>query len=450
MLKRIFTIAIITGAGQLFVIFALKYISQNSSPEQVKAIGQIDSLVLFIMNVIALGLQSAAIRDLALTKDWQEKYRQTQSARITMGFLLTVVAILAFINPYYIIFLAAPIFGWSGDYALYARGYPIAGAVVAFTRLLIPFSCLILAVYFQSEWLPVIYLASLIIIYVLSGFIISMVLKTQYFFFPAIKNLRLYLESLYLGVVILSLYFIGLGLVLVLPYFYEDPVVAIAFLGLKFYVIFKGVLRIIHQAFIKEMSDYEVCFKVDQMAGLIGMSFVIFICCFPSTFIRLFFGEKFIHYKTYFILVAIAAFIYSVFSSLIIKAMLEKKDKSYALTCFFSAFSTLLASILFSFFNETVVYVGVSLILGELFFASGMLILMHRPGLLPERLFFIAKSMLFLLIPLAIKFFFGDELLPFILSLLVFSLVIIISYHKKFHIGQLPEVPVPVDQKNDG
>jgi len=437
MLKRIFTIALITGAGQLFVVFALKYISQNSSPEQVKAIGQIDSLVLFIMNVIGLGLQSAAIRDLALTSDWQPEYRQTQSARATMGFLLTVVAILAFVNPYYIIFLAAPIFGWSGDYALYARGYPIAGSVIAFIRLLIPFSCLMLAVYYQSEWLPMIYIASLIIIYILSNFIISLILKTQYFFLPVIKSLRLYIESFYLGVVILSLYFIGLGLMLVLPYFYEDPVVAIAFLGLKFYVIFKGVLRIIHQAFIKEMADYEVCFKVDQIAGFIGMSFVFFISCFPSTFIGLFFGEKFFQYKGYFILVAIGAFIYSLFSSLIIKAMLEKKDRSYAFTCFFSALFTLLVSIFFSFFNQTVVYVGISLILGELFFASGMLMLMYRPGFLKERLLFIAKNMFFFLIPLGVKFFFGDELIPFILSLAVVASIMIITYHKQFRIVKI-------------
>jgi hypothetical protein len=64
--------------------------------------------------------------------------------------------------------------------------------------------------------------------------------------------------------------------------------------------------------------------------------------------------------------------------------------------------------------------VGVSLILGELFFAAGMLILMYRPGFFQERLLFIAKNMFFFLIPLGIKFFFGDELIPFIISLLLF------------------------------
>jgi len=449
MLKRIVIIGLITGAGQLFVIFALKYISGNSSPEQVKAIGQIDSLVLFMMNVIAMGLQSAAMRNLASGADWKEQYHQIQSARISMGLILGVAAGFAFFNPYYIIFLAAPIFGWNGDYALYARGYSIAGSIIAFTRLLVPFACLMAGAYYQPERLHIIYIGSLIITYILTNIIISLVLKTQYFFPPVTKNLRLYLESFYLGIVILSLYFIGLGLMLVLPYFYEAPVVAIAFLGLKFYVIFKGVLRIIHQAFIKEMADDEVCLKIDQITILIGLSFLIFISCFPDTFIGLFFGEKFIDYKLYFTLVAIAAFIYSVFSSLIIKAMLEKKDRSYAVTCLISACFTLLVSVLLSFFTKLVDYVGVSLILGELFFATGMVILMNRPGLVRKRLLFITKNMLVFLVPLGIKLFFGDELIPFVLSFAVFSIIMIALYHNTFQLRQIDGRAGAVGQNSD-
>src|SRR4026208_1846049 len=105
MLKRIFTIALITGTGQLFVVFALKYISQNSSPEQVKAIGQIDSLILFIMNLIALGLQPAAMRNLALTDDWKQEYLTTQSARLTLSIFIALFAFLAFTDQYYLAFL---------------------------------------------------------------------------------------------------------------------------------------------------------------------------------------------------------------------------------------------------------------------------------------------------------------------------------------------------------
>src|SRR6185436_11384984 len=151
MLKRIFTIALLTGAGQVFVIFALKYISQTSSPEQVKAIGQIDSLVLFIMNVIALGLQPSAMRNLALTEDWKREYSDTQSARLTLSIFITLFALLGFIDQYFLVFLIAPLLALSGDYALYGRGLPVKGAIISFARSAIPF-LLILVLIWQGSF----------------------------------------------------------------------------------------------------------------------------------------------------------------------------------------------------------------------------------------------------------------------------------------------------------
>jgi len=90
MLKRIFVIGIFTGAGQLYSVFVLKFISQHCTSSQLNEIAQLDSLIFFIMNVIAFGLQSAAIRNLALAHDWKQEYYQTQSARIAMGMMLVI------------------------------------------------------------------------------------------------------------------------------------------------------------------------------------------------------------------------------------------------------------------------------------------------------------------------------------------------------------------------
>src|SRR5687767_3531424 len=292
MLKKIFTIALITGAGQLFVVFALKYISQHSSAEQLKAIAQIDSLILFLLNIIALGLQPAAMRNIALTEDWKEEYNTTQSARITLGLILTCLVLLAFVNKYYLAFLIAPLLAWSGDYALYARGYPVAGAMIAFTRSIIPFSLLIVFTVYYPEGLAWVYFLAVCLSYVLTNLFISKILKISYFQFPHLSDLRVYVNTLPLGIVSLGLYFIGMGVILIAPYFYNDPVVAAAFIGLNFYVIFKGALRIIQQAFLKEMTRDEVCLKVDQLSSLLGLGFIAFMVCFPNTFINLFFGEK--------------------------------------------------------------------------------------------------------------------------------------------------------------
>jgi len=418
--------------GQLFSVFALKYVSHHGSVDELKAIAEIDSLILFMINAIALGLQSAAIRDLALEKDWKKNYYDIQSARLTLGLLIACFAFLAFFNTYYIVFLIAPLLGWSGDYALYARSHPITGSIVAFVRLLVPFSLLIFFSTYKPELLAVVYIISVSAIYLITNLYISNHLKTAFFFIPKFKNLHLYLKSMSLGVVVVSLYFIGLGLVLLLPYFYKNEIVAVAFVGLKFYIIFKGLLRIIHQAFVKEMISDEVCLKIDQMGSLLGLIFFAAVTFFPNTVISLFFGEKYLPDKLFFILLSIGGLIYSAFSSFIIRLLLEKKDKAYALISSIAALITIVAAIITSYFWQTASAVGGSLIIGELAFSAGMIFLMNRPDLIRKRLLFLASNMLFVIVPVAIGYFWGDKMISFIIAISLFVSFIVLIHYRKF------------------
>lgn len=432
MLKRIFTIALFTGTGQVFVIFALKYISQNSSPEQVKAIAQIDSLVLFIMNVIALGLQPAAMRNLALTEDWKQEYLNTQSARLTLSIFITAFALLAFIDSYYLAFLIAPLLALSGDYALYGRGFPVKGAIIAFARTVIPF-LLIIFILNKEVWpLSWIYFTGLLLAYLITNLFISFYLKAFRLPQISIASLKMYISTLPLGFVSLGLYFIGMGVILVAQYFYSAPVLAIAFIGLKFYVIFKGILRIIQQAFLKEMIKDDVCLKIDQLGSLIGLTFLTFIIIFPNTFISFFFGSKYLPEKTYLILIAASAFIYSLFSSFTTRAMLDKKDTHYAITTTCAALLTLVVCVALSFFIAGSLSIGISIMIGELAFAAGMLRLMKRKQLLTERVLFIVKNIPLLIIPFAAVFAAGDKEIIFFSSLLAFSALLFLFHKNKF------------------
>ncbi|HYE56639.1 MAG TPA: hypothetical protein VD996_17445, partial [Chitinophagaceae bacterium] len=230
MLKRIAIVAFFTGSGQVLSIFVLKYISKHSTFAQLQAIAEIDSLVFFIMNIVALGLQATAMRNLAQTGQWKKEYHDTQSARVTLGLLLMAGSALALVNQHYLIFLVAPVLAWSGDYALYARGYPVAGAIIAFIRLAIPYSAVLVAALYHPQGMGWVYGISLTLVYFFTNAYISYFLGTAWFFKPSFKNLVLYISSLALGVVALALYFLGLGLVLIIPYFYEAQVVAAAFL----------------------------------------------------------------------------------------------------------------------------------------------------------------------------------------------------------------------------
>jgi hypothetical protein len=432
MLKRIFTIALLTGAGQVFVIFALKHISQQSSPEQIKAIGQIDSLVLFIMNIIAMGLQPAAMRNLALTDNWEQEYRKTQSARFTLSIFLILLTLLAFTDHYYLAFLLAPLLALSGDYALYGRGSPVKGAVIAFVRAVFPFAIVILLPGNENTGLQWFYLAALITSYFITDLFISAFLHQTFIPVFDLKSLKKYISTLSLGLVSLCLYFIGMGVLLVAQYFYPSPVLATAFVGLKFYVIFKGVLRIIQQAFLKEMQKDKVCLKIDQLSSLLGLSFLTFVLFFPDTFTRFLFGEKYIPDKNYFILVSIAAFVYSMFSSFTTKAMLDKKDNSYAVITTMAALLTLVACFLLSFFNTTAQAIGLSILTGEISFAIGMLWLMKRKQLFFERIFFIAANIPLTIIPLSAMLFVDDNIIVFLAAAVIFAGVLFLVHRKRF------------------
>jgi hypothetical protein len=435
MLKRIFPIALLTGSGQIISLFALKYVSSSGSPNDIKLIGQFDSLVLFLMNGIALGLQTTAIRDLALSSDWKSNYQQTQSARLTLGIIFCAGSLLYFFNPFYLFFLIAPLIALNGDYALYARSHPVIGAWIGFSRLFLPGLAIIIASRFSPGSVVVVYVLFSVLTYLVTNQFISWFLKTNLFARPSVSNLHLYIKSLPLGIVILALYFIGQGLILIIPYFYTGAITAAAYVGIKFYVLFKGLLRIVHQAFIREMNSYTVCLEVDQLASLAGFTFAAFTICFPGTFIRTFFGEKYMMYKNYFILLSLAGLIYSMFSSFIIKAMLEKKDIPYAIRAMSSAIFTALVSVVLSFYWNSSSSIGISLLLGESVFAILMINLVNGSGLLRERLIFFLKNILFLLIPFLLSHFLGDDMKGFLIAAIIYILTLVLFYFRKFSVS---------------
>lgn len=433
MLKRIAIIAFFTGSGQLLSLFVLKYISRHSNLAQLKSIAEIDSLVFFIMNIIALGLQSAAMRNLAQSGNWREEYYDTQSARVTLGLLLMAGAALYFINPYYIIFLLSPVLAWSGDYALYGRGHPIAGSMIAFVRLALPFSAVLLAALYYPDLLGWVYAISLAVIYFVTNAYISYFLGTSYIFKPSFKKLRLYIHSLPLGIVALSLYFLGLGLILILPYFYnQDAIITVAFLGLKFYIIFKGVLRIIHQAFLKEMTSGAICLKVDQLSILAGGLLLASTLIFPGSFITLFFGKQYVDEKLFFMLLGADALIYSLFLSFATRAMLQKIDKQYTIITVIAAAITIVCVMVLSAFTQSVINIAVSLALGEITWAIGLIWLTGSRREVMDRLVFTASLLPLVLIPLAFRYWQGDTLAAYCISFGLLCVLILFLHYRKF------------------
>lgn len=147
MIKRVGFIAALTGIGQLVSIFAIKYASQRLPIEKMNSLAQIEALIMLLLNLIALGLQSSAMRNIAIEKEWQAEFQRTQSARLMLAIFIALMGFLAFIKWEYCIFFFAPVLALSGDYALYAIGQPVKGAIMGCLRLIIPYSLLLLTTY---------------------------------------------------------------------------------------------------------------------------------------------------------------------------------------------------------------------------------------------------------------------------------------------------------------
>jgi O-antigen/teichoic acid export membrane protein len=432
MIKRISVIALLTGTGQLIAIFALKYVSQHGPAEQLKGMGEADSIIQLIINLVGAGLQAVAMRNIALSEHWQQEYKDTQAARMSFSLLLTGLGLLAFIKGNYLLFMISPLLAWSGDYALYALGYPVMGALVSLIRVAVPYSLIVLATWYRSDMLVIVYVVSLAIVYLFTNLFISYYIGAPYFILPRFKKLYLYLNSLSLGIVTISVYFVGLGLLLVVPYFYDGQVVAVAFVGLKVYVIYKGVLRIVHQAFLKDMIKEGVQFQVDQLSILLGITFAGSAFIFPYSFTTFLFGSKYIGQIGFFQLLALAALIYSLFLSMTTTSMLQKKDKQYAITSSVAAIITLTLAILLAGLWPRAKTLGVSLCIGESVFMLGLMRLVAtREGIL-KRMVFILTNMAFLVIPVGLRLIFGDSQLYWFCGFGGFAIILLILHLRKF------------------
>lgn len=433
MIKRISAIAILTGAGQLLSIFALKYISQHGTAEELKSMGEADSLIQFVISLIAAGLQSVAMRNIALSVDWKQEYLDTQSARLSFGILVAAASVLGIAKGNYLIFLIAPLLALSGDYALYGLGHPVVGATVALLRVALPYSLVIVAARYWPGELVAVYVGAVVVIYVFTNLFISYYLKAPYFILPRFRKLLLYLNSLSLGIVNLAIYFLGLGLLLVIPYFYHDNhVIAVAFVGLKVYVIYKGVLRIVHQAFLKDMIVESVRLRVDQLSMLLGISFAGSAFIFPAAFTNLLFGSKYTGDTLFFQLMALAALIYSLFLSMATNVMLQRKDKEYAAISAAAVVATMLTVVLLAGIRPKAESLGISLCVGETLWMAGLLWVTATRDDVRKRMAFFVPNLAMLSVPLLCRYFFGDSQLYWLCGFGGFIIILLFLHLRRF------------------
>jgi len=432
MIKRLSIVAFFTGTAYIFTIFSLKYLSATTSAFSLKSIGEIDSLVNFIVSVVAAGMLLSAVRNIAISADWKKEFLNAQRARFTLGLIIALFGFLSFTNINYILFFFAPLVALNGDYALYGRSKPVTASILAFIKISFPYLVVVFTLWFKPEWLLFSFIASTTLVYLVTGFFISRKLGTPYLIMPSWKSLNIYVHSLSMWVVSFSYYFIGLGLIWLAAFFYEDVAIAAAFLGIKLYTIFKGVLRMLNQSFFREMTDEAVRLKVDYLAMFAGTIFLAATVLFQEAFISVFFNKGSVLQSTSLVLLGCTGFLIAPFISLHTSVLLERKDRLFSRLSLLGIVVAASACMISSFIFNGADSILFSLLLGEFVIVAGLITICNKKNLFLPRLAFFRRNLPLLVIPIGSRILFGDNTYSFIGSLCVYGVLFLTTNWKSF------------------
>jgi hypothetical protein len=434
MLKRLTLVAFFTGSAQLSTLLALKYLAGTLTAARLSALGEIDSLINLIVNLVALGLLLSSVRDIALSKEADKEIDKAQTARLTLSLCMIPLAVWGLYHKYYLIFLFAPVFALNADYALYGRSYPVLAAFVSLVRVIVPYLVLLITLPLAPDHITEAFFISSVAVYFGVGLFITRFLHRPYWPRPSLKSLKLYWKSLDLGIAGLSYYFIGLGLITIAANFYTDSVVAVAYVGCKMYMIFKGVLRIISQSFVREMINEDVQLQVDRLAGFAGFLFLAGTVFYPSSFLRLFLNKALDIDKHMLLILGLSGLIAAILLSYPNKAILQKRDRPYSIVMAMAASASIILCIVLSFFYPSPASVFISILAGELLGFLGLAKLFGSWQNLAPRMIIWGKYLLMLAIPLVIRIYFGDVYRAFFAGMGTMMVVFLLVFHKKLRL----------------
>ncbi|XLS29269.1 hypothetical protein ACJD0Z_00270 [Flavobacteriaceae bacterium M23B6Z8] len=432
MIKRLAIVAFITGVGHLMNLFSLKFITKYIDEDAIASIGEIDALILLIVSITAFGLQLSSARNIVIQDNWKQELYESQAARFTLGLILTIFGFSGLLFTKNYMFLIAPFISLNADYALYSRGKPISGALIAFIRIMIPSVILITASIYLKKHVTLLFSLSIFVSYIMIGILVSWILKTPYLVVPRFKSLKKYIDNFTIGIASFALFFVGIGIINVMSYFYTNEAIAVIYIALKLYMIFKGVIRIITQSFFKELQAAEMAIKVDFLAIVAGLVFLLSIVIYPQVVISLLFEKKYIYYTATFAILGIAGFISSFTTSSSTRLLLKRQDKSYSINMVIAALITIITGIILWFIYGSKPYLmAIAVLMGEITISflnvkslneSNYILLRAKQALTP---------VLLGIIFLVFKYYFGETWQSFIASVLIFG-GFLVAYFIKF------------------
>lgn len=429
MIYRIGLLFLLTGAAHLFAIFSLKFIAGQGDLAGVAGIGKVEALLQFLISFVGFGMQTEGLRTLAFSPDWKSKLDDIQTARVTLSWLLVVGVLGVLQDSVFWCFLAAPVLASSCDYGLYARGMSAFAGVIALVRVVLPLGTAMGAAVSYPGLAPESFLASFVLVYLMTNLVISRQLGARVWWPARLSSLRLYLKTIPVGVINLGYYFFGLGILFMAEFLFVEAELAVVYMALKLYVVYRGALRVIQQAFVNQMNNPEVGLRADQISMVIGLGLLGSTVFFPESFISLLFGRQFVSHAPLFVGLGAAALVAGVFNSIPVSILLRNQDIPLMRWIIASVATAVLALVTGYWFYPQPLIVMVALLFGELVLAAGLARLIDDLPGIRKRLLYLARISVALLVPALARVLFSDLLITYLFSfLLMGGLILFFNY----------------------
>jgi hypothetical protein len=245
--------------------------------------------------------------------------------------------------------------------------------------------------------------------------------KVKYFFPPRSDFHKVYFKYYKVGLFQIAAVLMVTGILTVAKGFYSVAIIGLVYGGLKYFEVFMGGLRILVQAFFRELTMEVVALKIDKVgmlaAGLVSIPFIIY----PITTLSVIYGDAYQGYEAVIIILGAAMCVAAFGTSAGTFALLKKLDNLNILAYVSSVACSIIIMILFSYSDYTVYGIPVALLSGQVILIGILGIKLDGINFYLVRLKFLVKLLIPLLIAIALKYVIGDQKYALILSAMIFA-----------------------------
>ena len=395
--------------------------------------GLVDSTILVMAVVISFGIQLSVNRNVATQTTWRSNYRLAQSARIVVGLLIIGFGVISYllqkdITKY--IYLAAPLIALNGDYALYGNGKPVHAAMLSFFRVAIPNMGILIASQFVGTNVIYVYMVLAGTGIFIAGMLAAYFNKVKYFFPPRSDFHKVYLKYYKVGLFQVASVLMITGMLTVAKGFYTVAIIGLVYGCLKYFEVFKGGLRILVQAFFKELTIERVNIRIDKVGmiagGLVSIPFLIY----PHTTLSVIYGDAYEGNEAIIVIFGIAMLIATLSTSAGTVALLKKFDNLNLLAYLTSLAMSIIIMVGFSFSQNPEIGIPLGILAGEVSLISILGLRLGGAGYFVQRFKFLFKLVPPLLVAIGLKFVLANEQIALLLSAAIYSLSVLYFFRK--------------------